>query len=102
VFFLILDNESIKNGYKKFQMGGAARRRCIRLCQSSSGYKRSCAGYKRDLALDTKVPYGISLSRHPKMTTRGQKIVYIFLFTYDILKINSLSGDAINPGLNDI
>jgi hypothetical protein len=29
--------------------------------QTSNGYKRSCAGYKRDLALDTKVPYGILL-----------------------------------------
>jgi hypothetical protein len=29
--------------------------------QSSNGYKRSCAGYKRDLALDTNVPYGILL-----------------------------------------
>jgi hypothetical protein len=29
-------------------------------------------------------------------------MVYIFLITFDILKINSLSGDAINPGLNDI
>jgi hypothetical protein len=29
-------------------------------------------------------------------------MVYIFLITYDILKINSLSGDSINPGLNDI
>jgi hypothetical protein len=43
--------------------------------------------------------------RHAEMTMRkGQKMFYIFLFTYmyDILKINSLSGDAINPGLNDI
>jgi hypothetical protein len=40
---------------------------------------------------------------HAEMTIRrGQKMVNIFLFTYDILKINSLSGDAINPGLNDI
>jgi hypothetical protein len=29
-------------------------------------------------------------------------MVYIFLITYDILEINSLSGDAINPGFNDI
>jgi hypothetical protein len=29
--------------------------------QTSNGYKRSCAGYKRDLALDTNVPYGILL-----------------------------------------
>jgi hypothetical protein len=29
-------------------------------------------------------------------------MVYIFLTTNDISKINSLSGDAINPGLNDI
>ena len=27
--------------------------------QTSSGYKRSCAGYKRYLALNTNVPYGI-------------------------------------------
>jgi hypothetical protein len=41
--------------------------------------------------------------RHAEMTMRrGQKMVYIFLFTYDILKINSLSGDAINLGLNDV
>jgi hypothetical protein len=40
---------------------------------------------------------------HAEMTMRrGQKMIYIFLITYDILKINSLSGDAINPGLNDI
>jgi hypothetical protein len=41
--------------------------------------------------------------RNPEVTMRrGQKIVYIFLIAYDILEINSLSGDAINPGLNDI
>jgi hypothetical protein len=43
--------------------------------------------------------------RHAEMTMRrGQNMVYIFLITYmyDILKINSLSGDAINLGLNDI
>jgi hypothetical protein len=41
--------------------------------------------------------------RHAEMTMRrGQKMIHIFLITYDILKINSLSGDAINPGLNDI
>jgi hypothetical protein len=41
--------------------------------------------------------------RHAEMTMRrGQKMVYIFLIAYDILETNSLSGDAINPGLNDI
>jgi hypothetical protein len=41
--------------------------------------------------------------RPAEMTTkRGQKMVYVFLITYDTLKINSLSGDAINFGFNDI
>jgi hypothetical protein len=41
--------------------------------------------------------------RHAEMIMRrGQKMGYIFLISYDTLKINSLSGDAINPGLNDM
>jgi hypothetical protein len=40
---------------------------------------------------------------HADMTMRrGQKMAYIFLITYDILKMNSPSGGPINSGFNDI